>query len=52
MILYRLKCKKGHEFEAWGPVALDRPDPADVLDTFTCLEGSAATGKPRAAETP
>jgi hypothetical protein len=45
MILYRLKCKKGHEFEAWfaGSAAFDKQQKRGLLSCPNC--GSSSVTK-------
>lgn len=44
MILYRLKCKKGHEFEAWfaGSVAFDKQEKRGLLSCPRCGTNSVS----------
>jgi hypothetical protein len=44
MILYRLKCKKGHEFEAWfaGSAAFDKQQKRGLLSCPRCGTGNVS----------
>ena len=51
MIRYRLKCKKGHEFEAWfaSSDAFDKQEKRDLLSCPNCGTSKVVEGADGAA---